>query len=58
MRFISARLASQGFVNRRHLMEKFGISVAQASMDLNSFLTVNPCAMVYNKTSKRYEARK
>lgn len=46
-----------GFINRDHLMRKFGVSVVQASKDLQAFQRMNPGAMTYNATTKRYEAK-
>jgi hypothetical protein len=55
---IAARLESPGFVNRRDLMSVFGISLPQASTDLQAFLRLNPASMSYNSSSKRYESTK
>jgi predicted DNA-binding transcriptional regulator YafY len=46
----------RGWVNRRDLVEKFGISVPQASNDMVKYLTMNPRACTYNTRAKRYEA--
>jgi hypothetical protein len=43
------------FVNREHLMRKFGISVPQASNDLSRFQRERPNQIVYNPNLKRYE---
>lgn len=55
LRFISKRLETPGFVNRRDLMDFFGVSMPTASLDLQSFLKAHPDAMRYNPNSKRYE---
>lgn len=47
----------RGVVNRNDLRELFGISAAQASADLQSYLELNPGALVYNLSRKRYEAQ-
>lgn len=47
----------RGMVNRGRLREIFGISAAQASADLQAYLELNPGALVYNLSSKRYEAQ-
>lgn len=44
-----------GFINRDHLVRKFGVSVPQASKDLQRFQRDNPGAMIYNLNAKRYE---
>lgn len=43
-----------GFVNREHLMRKFGISRPQASADLQLFQRDNPKAMTYDLSRKCY----
>ncbi len=45
------------FVQRQHLIRKFGISMPQASADLQQFQRNNPDAMEYDASSKRYVAR-
>lgn len=44
-----------GFINRTHLKRKFGVSIAQASVDLRTFMANHPGLVEYNQTSKRYE---
>jgi hypothetical protein len=56
--FIRGRLLRPGFINRAHLMKRFGISMPQASIDIREFLKLYPTAMEYNKAAKRYEARR
>jgi len=56
MTLIAERLSSQGWINRSDLMDAFGISTQQASKDLQTFLRLNPRAMRYNLSAKRYEA--
>jgi hypothetical protein len=55
MNLIAQRLLTCGFVNRRDLMQTFGISAQQASKDLQLFLFRSPNSMRYNLRSKRYE---
>ena len=43
-----------GYINREHLMRKFGISKPQASKDLNTFARLNPKSIRYDLSSKRY----
>jgi hypothetical protein len=45
-----------GFINRTHLMRKFGISSQQASHDLGLFQDRNPGSLVYDKSGKRFVA--
>ena len=43
-----------GFINRTHLMRKFGISPAQAAKDLGVFQDTNPGVITYDTSEKRY----
>lgn len=53
--FIAEMLHIYGFINREHLMRKFGISQPQASKDLQSFQRHSAGSMRYNLSTKRYE---
>lgn len=44
------------FINRVHLQRKFGISTAQASLDLRRFQIEHPGRIAYNGTTKCFEA--
>ena len=46
-----------GYINREHIVKKFGVSTPQASMDLQAFMAANPSRIVYDKSMKRYFAR-
>lgn len=46
----------RGWVGRNDLVELFGISPAQASGDLQRYAGINPGAMIYQTSRKRYEA--
>lgn len=54
LRFIDFLLDQYGTINRSAIMDYFGLSVAQASIDLNMYLTHAPLNMVYDKTNKVY----
>jgi hypothetical protein len=56
LRRIEYLLWWRGWVRRGDLMRDFGISIAQTSSDLQRYHTLNPEAMTYNLSSKRYEA--
>jgi hypothetical protein len=56
LRFIEACAWWKGIVQRQDLVGLFGISMAQASSDLQRYLEMNPSAFVYNLRQKRYEA--
>ena len=56
--WIDEMLHVYGFINREHLMRKFGISKPQASKDLKSFERHSSGAMAYNLSTKRYEAQR
>jgi hypothetical protein len=44
-----------GAINREHIMKKFGISVAQASLDLREVQSRWPSLITYNKSEKIYK---
>jgi hypothetical protein len=54
LEFIEFRLFWEGHVNRGDLMDTFGISVQQASTDMNRYLGLAPDNMVYDKSAKTY----
>lgn len=43
-----------GFINREHLMKKFGISLPQSSNDLREFQLRYPNVLTYDKSQKCY----
>jgi hypothetical protein len=53
--FIKESLDIYGYVNREHIMRKFGVGVAQAAIDLRRFQQWAPGYAVYNPNAKRYE---
>ena len=61
MEWIAEMLRIYGFVNRQHLQRKFGISVPQASKDLQAFSRRfsrrYPKAMYYDTSRKCYMAK-
>ena len=56
LRFIETCAWWKGVVQRQDLAGLFGVSMAQASSDLQRYLELNPGAFVYNLRQKRYEA--
>ncbi|MFN7104697.1 MAG: WYL domain-containing protein, partial [Pseudorhizobium sp.] len=44
----------EGHVNRGDLMEAFGVSVNQASTDLNRYIGMAPDNMTYDKSARTY----
>ena len=54
LEFIEFRLFWEGRVNRSDLMATFGISVNQASADLNRYLGMAPDNMRYDKSARAY----
>jgi len=56
LRTIERALWWRGWVGRKDLTELFGVSVAQASGDLQKYLEMNPGSMNYHTSRKRYEA--
>lgn len=55
LRRIEVLLWWRGWVRRPDLTEGFGISAAQASGDLQKYAELNPGAMIYQTSRKRYE---
>jgi hypothetical protein len=54
MEWIAETLRIFGFINREHLMSKFGISPAQAAKDFTEFQREYPDAMKYDVSAKKY----
>lgn len=54
--FVAEMLHVYGFINREHLMRKFGISRPQASKDLRTCQRNWAGGMTYNLSAKRYES--
>jgi hypothetical protein len=54
LEFIEFRLFWEGRVNRSDLMQQFGLSVNQASADLNRYIGLAPDNMVYDKSERTY----
>jgi len=56
LRFIERVLFWRGFINRKDLVDRFGISPPQATNDLVNYTTRNPSGCRYNVRRKCYEA--
>lgn len=56
LRFIDFLLAQYRHVNRSAIIDYYGLSVPQASADLKQYMDLAPHNVVYNGTTKRYEA--
>jgi len=56
LEFIEFRLFWEGGINRADIMERFGVSVPQASKDLSLYEQQAPRNLVYDKRRKRYLA--
>ena len=54
LEFIEFRLFWEGHVNRGDLMSAFGVSVNQASTDLNRYIGMAPENMQYDKSARAY----
>jgi len=54
LEWIDEMLDIYGFINREHLIKKFGISVPQASADLKAYQRRWPDDVHYDKSAKRY----
>ncbi|GHC49885.1 WYL domain-containing protein [Roseibacillus persicicus] len=56
LRWVEVTLWWRGWVGRSDLRALFGISAAQASSDLQRYAELNPSAMSYQTSRKRYES--
>src|SRR5262249_8571495 len=56
LEFIEFRLFWEGGINRADIMERFGVSVPQASKDLSLYEEKAPGNLVYDRRQKRYFA--
>ena len=56
LEFIEFRLFWEGGINRADIMERFGVSVPQASKDLSLYEEKASGNLVYDKRQKRYLA--
>jgi hypothetical protein len=56
LHFIERILYWRGYINRRDLVDFYGISPPQATNDLINYQTRNPGGCLYNVRKKRYEA--
>ncbi|GAB1363991.1 WYL domain-containing protein [Rhodobacter sp.] len=56
LEFIEFRLFWEGGVNRSDLIERFGVSVPQASKDLSQYQELAPANARYDKSARRYVA--
>jgi hypothetical protein len=56
LEFIEFRVYWEGGVNRGEIVEKFGVSVPQASADLTLYQSLAPVNLVYDSSQKRYVA--
>lgn len=54
LEFIEFRLFWEGHVNRSDLVDVFGVSINQASTDLNRYLGLAESNMVYDKSARTY----
>lgn len=54
MTFLEARLFWDGEVSRGELMERFGVSLGQASADIARYIALAPDNISYDKRRKRY----
>ena len=52
--WIAEMLSIYGFINREHIMRKFGVSLPQASTDLGKYERAHQDSVFYNRSSKRY----
>lgn len=56
LRLLDFLLDHYGTVNRAALMDYFGISVAQASNDIQTYLAIAPTNATYDASAKTYRS--
>ncbi len=56
LEFIEFRLYWEGALNRADIIDRFGVSVPQASNDLSKYQELAPCNIIYDRSGKRYLA--
>lgn len=56
LEFVEFRVYWEGGVNRGEIVEKFGVSVPQASSDLSLYQQLAPSNLIYDSSLKRYVA--
>lgn len=56
LQFIDFRLRWEGCLNRKDLMQQFGVSVPQASLDIAKYSELAPSNLVYDTSSRTYMA--
>lgn len=54
MEWIAETLRVFGFINRKHIQRKFGLSIPQASLDLKEFQRLHPKSIEYNLQAKQF----
>ena len=52
--YVDWRILIHGSIRRSHIMETFGVSESQASIDINEFRRLYPDALRYDLTAKQY----
>jgi len=54
LRFIDFLLAEYGTLNRSAIMDYFGISMPQASRDIQTYIALAPSNLEYDRVGKTY----
>lgn len=54
--WIAEMIRVYGFINRGHIVRKFGVSIPQASIDLTAFRKSNPSVVEYDASQKLYRS--
>ncbi len=58
LEFIEFRLLWEGKINRAELVDFFGISIQQASLDLAQYMELAPGNLEYDRSNKVYKAKR
>lgn len=52
--FIRSNLKTYGMIRRQQIADKFGVTIAVASKDLQDFIAANPGLIDYDRRAKCY----
>jgi len=55
LRFIDAILYHYGYLNRAVIMDFFGLSTPQVSLDIAAYIAAAPNNLIYNESARHYE---
>jgi hypothetical protein len=54
LEFIAEFVHRKGYLNRKHIVEEFGVSLSQASYDIKKFKALNTGVIEYDRTDRTH----